>query len=104
VQATRLAASFETLTGSVALTGPEKFPRKATCVPVFFPWKSPKVAGRQSVNSSSPCQNSQIARGFAWEYLRCGKEQWRWQGNQQLLVLGQNPGTNISTLAHKVLS
>ena len=49
VQAARLAASFETLTGSVALTGPEKFPHKATCVPVFFPWKSPKVAGRQSV-------------------------------------------------------
>jgi len=36
VQTTRLAASFELLTGSVALTGPEKFPRKATCDPVFF--------------------------------------------------------------------
>jgi len=32
VQARRLAASFETFTGSVERTGPEKFPRKATCV------------------------------------------------------------------------
>jgi len=47
VQATRLAASFETLTGLVVLTGLEKFLRKATCVSVFFTWKSPKVAGRQ---------------------------------------------------------
>jgi len=32
VQATRLAASFEPLTGSVALTGPEEFSRNITCV------------------------------------------------------------------------
>jgi len=50
MQTTRLAASFETFSGSVPLTGPEKFPRKATCVSVFLSWKSPKVAGRQSVN------------------------------------------------------
>ena len=45
----RLAASFEPLTGSVALTGLEKFPRKATCISVFF-LKSPKAAEHQSVN------------------------------------------------------
>jgi len=28
--------SFETFTGSVEHTGPEKFPRKATCVWAFF--------------------------------------------------------------------
>jgi len=49
VQATRLAVSFQLLTGSVALTGPEKFPRKTTCVSVFFSRKSLKVTGRQSV-------------------------------------------------------
>jgi len=32
VQATRLAASFEPLTGSVALTGPEEFSPNITCV------------------------------------------------------------------------
>jgi len=42
VQTKRLAASFETLTGLVALTGPEKFPRKATCVSVFFFWNPQK--------------------------------------------------------------
>ena len=41
VQATRLVAYFELLTGSVALTGPEKFPRKATFVSVFFFLKNP---------------------------------------------------------------
>jgi len=44
VQATRLVALLETLTGSVALTGPEKFLRKATYVSVFFlryPQKQP---------------------------------------------------------------
>jgi len=46
VQATRLATSFELLTGSVALTGPEKFLRKTTCVSVFFSRKSPKPARR----------------------------------------------------------
>jgi len=46
VQTKRLAASFETFTGSVEHTGPEKFPRKATCGGVFFR-KSPKPSGRQ---------------------------------------------------------
>jgi len=32
VQTRRLVASFETFTGSVEHTGPQKFPRKATCV------------------------------------------------------------------------
>ena len=44
VQATRLAASVELLTGSVAHTRPVKFPRKAMCVSVFFlrnPQKQP---------------------------------------------------------------
>jgi len=50
VQASRLA-SFELLTESVALTGPEKFLRKATCVSVFFSQKSPKVARCQSVKT-----------------------------------------------------
>jgi len=36
VQATRLAESFQLLTGSVALTGPEKFQRKAMCNPAVF--------------------------------------------------------------------
>jgi len=36
VQTTRLAASFELLTGSVALIGPEKFRRKAVCNPAVF--------------------------------------------------------------------
>jgi len=49
VQTRRLAASLETFTGSVEHTGPEKFPRKATCVSAFFLRKSPKAAGRQRV-------------------------------------------------------
>jgi len=53
VQATRLAASFEPFTRSVALTGPEKFLRKATCVLVFFSRKSPKAAGCQSVKTKT---------------------------------------------------
>jgi len=36
VQTTKLAKSFELLTGSVALTGPEKFLRKAMCDPAVF--------------------------------------------------------------------
>jgi len=32
VQTRRLAASFETFTGPVEHTGPEKFPHKTTCV------------------------------------------------------------------------
>ena len=38
VQTTRLAESFELLTGSVVLTGPEKFPHKAMCDPAVFAW------------------------------------------------------------------
>jgi len=36
VQSTRLAESFEPFTGSVVLTGPEKFLHKATCDPSVF--------------------------------------------------------------------
>jgi len=36
VQTTRLAASFDTSTRSVTLTGPEIFPRKAMCDPAVF--------------------------------------------------------------------
>jgi len=36
VQTTKLAESFELLTRSVALTGPEKFSRKAMCDPAVF--------------------------------------------------------------------
>jgi len=36
VQTNRLAAYFETFTGLVEHTGPEKFPRKTTCVRRFF--------------------------------------------------------------------
>jgi len=50
VQATRLAASFETLTRSVAYARPHKFPCKATCVSAFFSQKFPKAAGCKSVN------------------------------------------------------
>jgi len=32
VQTRRLAASFETFTGSIEHTGPEKFPSNTTCV------------------------------------------------------------------------
>ena len=35
--------SFETFTGSVEHTGPEKFPRKATCVWAFFFPKIPET-------------------------------------------------------------
>jgi len=49
VQTRRLAASFETFTGSVEHTGPEKFPCKTMCVLAFFFRKSLKAAGRQSV-------------------------------------------------------
>ena len=50
VQTRRLAASFEPFTGSVALTEPEKFPCKTTCVSVVFTRKSPKAARRRSIN------------------------------------------------------
>jgi len=36
MQSTRLAESFELFTGSVALTGPEKFLPKATYDPAVF--------------------------------------------------------------------
>jgi len=49
VQTRRLAASFETFTGSVEHTGLEKFSRKATCVQAFFFRKSPKPSGHQRV-------------------------------------------------------
>jgi len=41
VQTRRLAASFETFTGSVEHTRPEKFPCKSTCVLAFF-FKNPR--------------------------------------------------------------
>jgi len=34
---------FETFTGSVQYTGPEKFPRKATCVQAFFFCENPRI-------------------------------------------------------------
>jgi len=49
VQTRRLATSFDASTTSIALTEQEKFLCKTTCVSVFFR-KSPKAAGRQSVN------------------------------------------------------
>jgi len=52
VPATRFAASFELLTRSAALTGPENFPHKATCVSVLFSRKSPKLARHLSVDGS----------------------------------------------------
>jgi len=39
VQTRKLAASFEPLTGSVALIGLEKLLRKATCHPVVLAWE-----------------------------------------------------------------
>jgi len=36
VQTRRLAASFELLTGSAALTGPEKFPNKPHAIQLFW--------------------------------------------------------------------
>jgi len=50
VQSTRLAESFELLTGSAALTRLEKFSRKATCDLVVLVQKSPKPARRKSFN------------------------------------------------------
>ena len=41
VQSRRLATSFETFTGSVEHTRPEKFPCKATCVQAFFFFENP---------------------------------------------------------------
>jgi len=49
VQTTRLATSFEPFTGSVALTGSEKFPCKATWDPVVWAQELPISAGRESV-------------------------------------------------------
>jgi len=42
VQTTRLAMSFELLTWSTVLAGPEKFLCKATCNQVFFFSKIPE--------------------------------------------------------------
>jgi len=50
VQIRTLAVSFETLTGSVAITGPEKFLRKATCDPVVLAREFLISAGRKNVN------------------------------------------------------
>jgi len=50
VQTRRLAVSFQTFTGSVAQTGPEKFPHKASCDSGIVSQKFSKAAGRQSVN------------------------------------------------------
>jgi len=51
VQTRRLAVSFEAFTGSVALTGLEEFPRKTTCVSVFFSRKPLKATRHQSVKN-----------------------------------------------------
>jgi len=48
VQTRRLAASFNNLTRSVTLTGPEKFYLKATCF--FFIFKNPQGQTPFSVN------------------------------------------------------
>ena len=49
VQTTRLAESFELLSGSVALTGSEKFLRKATCDPAVFFANHLNLLGCESV-------------------------------------------------------
>jgi len=66
----RLTASFETFTGSVEHTRPEKFPRNASCVQAFFFRKSLKPPGCQSVKSTV-CM---IGSGLLWHYcmiIRC---------------------------------
>jgi len=50
VQTRRLAASFEPLIGSVALTGPEKFPRKAMWDPAVLAREFPILAGCESAS------------------------------------------------------
>jgi len=47
VQTTRLAESFELLTGSVALARPEIFPRKVMCDPAVFALKKVKILKSQ---------------------------------------------------------
>jgi len=51
VQTRIFVASFELFTGSVVLTRPEKFTRKATCDPVVFAREFPISAGRESVKN-----------------------------------------------------
>jgi len=53
VQTKRLAASFELLTGFIALTVPEKFPRKAMCNLVVLAWDFPISAGHDRGRSKS---------------------------------------------------
>ena len=62
VQATRLAASFELLTGLVALTRLEKFLWKAMCVLVFFFQKSRNPSGRQRVEYEVHTQSQERLR------------------------------------------
>jgi len=64
VQTRRLATSFGTFTGSVALTRQEKFPCKATCVLVFFFQKSSISAWRESVDKLVFVQHSDIVGYF----------------------------------------
>ena len=66
LQATRLATSFELLTESVALTGLEKFQRKAMWVSVFFSRKSQILARRQVLNTFTawPCSWKFSAEGW----------------------------------------
>jgi len=52
VQTRRLALSFEPFTGSVVLTGQEKFPRIAACDPVVLAQEFPILAGRESVHDN----------------------------------------------------
>jgi len=52
VQTTRFSVSFELLTGSVALTGPEKFPRKASCDQVFSSRNPQKRPDAKVLNSN----------------------------------------------------
>jgi len=49
VQTTRLAESFELLTRSVELIGPDIFQRKTMCNPVVLVQKSSNPTRRQSV-------------------------------------------------------
>jgi len=51
MQTRRLAVSFEPLTGSVALTRPEKVPRKVMWDPVALAREFPILVGHGSVKS-----------------------------------------------------
>jgi len=50
MQTRRLTASFEPVNSSLPLSAPELCARKATCNLVVLVRKSPKLAGRESVN------------------------------------------------------